>query len=105
VRITKASDYAHIFQKGKHLQGKFWKLVVSPSIEQKPRLGLAVSKKAYKKAVDRNLRKRLARETFRLQQLQLNNFDMVVMAKKTRPVNKETLVDDLSNLFKMASEA
>ena len=59
----------------------------------------------YKKAVDRNLRKRLARETFRLQQTQLSNFDVVVMAKKSRQVDNKSLVADLSNLFRKASEA
>ena len=105
VRITKASEYAHIFQKGKHTQGKFWQLVATPSSESKPRLGLAISKKAYKKAVDRNLRKRLAREMFRLQQTQLNNLDMVVMAKKSRHADNKSLMDDLSSLFRKASEA
>ena len=104
VRITKASDYAHIFQKGKHTQGKFWQLVAVPSNESKPRLGLAISKKVYKKAVDRNLRKRLARETFRLQQAQLSNFDVVVMAKKSRQADNKSLMADLSNLFSKASE-
>jgi len=104
VRITKASDYAHIFQKGKRTQGKFWQLVATPSNESTPRLGLAISKKVYKRAVDRNLRKRLAREMFRLQQTQLNNLDMVVMAKKSRQADNKSLMDDLSNLFRKASE-
>jgi ribonuclease P protein component len=105
VRITKASDYAHIFQKGKHTQGRFWQLVATPSRESKPRLGLAISKKVYKQAVDRNLRKRLARETFRLQQAQLSNLDMILMAKKSHNVTNKSLVADLSNLFSKVSAA
>lgn len=104
VRITKASDYALIFQKGKHAQGKFWKLIAAPSSESKPRLGLAISKKVYKKAVDRNLRKRLAREIFRLQQSKLDDLDMVVMAKHSRYADNKSLKADLSNLFRKASE-
>jgi len=65
---------------------------------------LAISKKAYKRAVDRNLRKRLARETFRLQQTQLGGLDMVVMAKRSRHANNKRLVDDLSNLLNKVSE-
>jgi len=104
VRITKASDYAHIFQKGKHAQGRFWKLIAAPSIESRPRLGLAISKKVYKRAVDRNLRKRLAREIFRLQQTKLGEFDMIVMAKHSRHANNNSLKADLSNLFRKVSE-
>ena len=105
VRITKASDYAHIFQKGKHSQGKFWKLIAVPSSGPKPRLGLAISKKVYKKAVDRNLRKRLAREIFRLQQTTLGGIDTVVMAKYSRQVDNKSLKADLSNLLRKASES
>lgn len=105
VRITKASDYAHTFQKGQRAHGKYWQLVVAPSNEPNPRLGLAISKKVYKKAVDRNLRKRLARETFRLQQAQLGHLDLIVMAKKSRPTDNKSLVSDLSDLFNKVSAA
>ena len=33
-RITKARDYAHIFQQGIPSQGKFWKLIAIPSGKQ-----------------------------------------------------------------------
>ena len=46
-----------------------------------PRLGMAVSKKKIKRAVRRNLIKRIIREQFRLHQHQLPAVDMVVMAK------------------------
>ena len=105
VRITKANEYARIFQNSTHTQSKFWQVVVAPSIGPKPRLGLAISKKTYKKAVDRNLRKRLARETFRLKQAQLRNLDIVVMAKKSHNANNKSLIADLSNLFNNTSKA
>ena len=44
------------------------------------RLGLAISRRAAKRAVDRNKLKRLARESFRLQE-QLPGWDFIVMAK------------------------
>ena len=43
------------------------------------RLGLVTSKKKAKRAVDRNLVKRLARETFRLHQHQLGGLDVLVL--------------------------
>ena len=82
VRITKAKDYAHIFQQGTHFQGKFWKLISIPSGQVNSRLGLALSKKICKRAVDRNLFKRIARETFRQHRDELNLLDFVVMIKK-----------------------
>jgi ribonuclease P protein component len=46
-----------------------------------PRLGLAIAKKAIKKAVARNRIKRTVRESFRLQKQQIVNIDIVVLAR------------------------
>ena len=46
-----------------------------------PRLGLTVAKKHLKRAHDRNRIKRLCRESFRLLQHQLPNYDFVIVAK------------------------
>jgi ribonuclease P protein component len=46
-----------------------------------PRLGLAIAKRQLKRAVDRNLIKRLARESFRLNQQVIGHFDVVVMVR------------------------
>lgn len=45
------------------------------------RLGLAISKKQVRHAVQRNRLKRLAREAFRQQRAQLHGYDLVVMAR------------------------
>ena len=45
------------------------------------RLGLAISKKQARRAVDRNRLKRLIRETFRDQREQFDDTDLVVMAR------------------------
>jgi len=50
-----------------------------------PRLGLAISKKNAKRAVDRNRIKRLIRESFRQNRCKLPAIDLVIMAK---PVTK-----------------
>ena len=101
-RITKPRDYAHIFQKGIHSQGKFWKLIFSPSEQANPRLGLAISKKICKRAVDRNLFKRIARETFRQHRDDFNLLDFVVMIKKMPNTNNPELVSDLLSLLQNA---
>ena len=43
------------------------------------RLGTAIAKKVLKRAVDRNLVKRVVRESFRLRQRELAGLDIVVM--------------------------
>lgn len=47
-----------------------------------PRLGLTVSKRAAKRAVDRNRLKRLARESFRHRSASLPAWDFVVLARR-----------------------
>ncbi len=103
-RITKPRDYAHIFQQGMHSQGKFWKLIFSPSGQANPRLGLAISKKICKRSVDRNFFKRLARETFRQHQDEFELLDFVVMIKKIPNTNNQDLVSDLLSLLKNANQ-
>lgn len=47
-----------------------------------PRLGLRISKKYLKHAVERNRVKRVIRESFRLNQYRLKDLDVVLIAKK-----------------------
>lgn len=46
-----------------------------------PRLGLAIAKRAARRAVDRNRIRRIARETFRHRRCRLREADYVVLAK------------------------
>ena len=101
-RITKARDYAHIFQQGIPSQGKFWKLIAISSEKENSRLGLAISKKICKRAVDRSLLKRLARETFRQHRDDFALLDFVVMIKKIPNTNNQELVSDLLSLLQNA---
>lgn len=98
-KILKANEYAAVFKDGKFAKGKYWQIVAKPSNATKPRLGLAISKKVYRLAVDRNRFKRIARETFRLQKQQLDNWDFVVMARHSKPVKNAILSAELLNLF------
>ena len=98
--LHKARDYAHTFQNGSHIHGKFWKLIANDSGNSNSRLGLAISKKVYKRAVDRNLFKRLARETFRQNQEDLESLDFVVMIKKTTRATNKAIIQDLLSLMK-----
>jgi len=102
-RITNAKEFAHVFKKGRHTQSKFWKIITSSSAHSFSRLGLAISKKEYKRAVDRNHLKRLARETFRVNQDTLGQLDYVVMAKKTQNKNNSEITHDLLSLMKKAT--
>ena len=104
MRITKAREYARIFKQGVHSHGKFWQIISIPSENKNSSLGLAISKKIHKRAVDRNLLKRLARETFRLNQDNLKGVDLVVMKKNYTKADNRILTADLQSLFYKVSQ-
>ena len=104
MRITKAREYARIFKQGVHSHGKFWQIISIPSENKNSSLGLAISKKIHKLAVDRNLLKRLARETFRLNQDNLKGVDLVVMTKNYTKADNHMLTADLQSLFYKVSQ-
>jgi len=81
-RLLSKHDYANVFSnKPKKMHHKnFLILAVSNNLET-ARIGLAVSKKHCKKAVDRNKIKRIVREIFRKNKKSLKSMDLVFLSK------------------------
>lgn len=73
-------------------------LLARPNGLNFPRLGLAVSKKNIKTAVQRNRIKRLIRETFRQRKTTLGGCDYVALARQ--PAGKATNAELLEALEK-----
>ncbi|CAB5497499.1 Ribonuclease P protein component (EC [Bathymodiolus thermophilus thioautotrophic gill symbiont] len=99
-KLLKPNEYSTIFKGGKMARGKYWQVIAKPLAVSKPKLGLAISKKVHRLAVDRNRFKRIARETFRLEQQQLDNWGFVVMVRKSKSVKNPVLSAELLDLFK-----
>ena len=81
VRLLKADEFSRVFKKPVRSSNRYLTVLAVPNEIQQARLGLAISKKNAKRAVDRNRIKRLIRESFRLNQQHLPPIDLVVMAK------------------------
>ncbi len=81
------------------IRGKYWQIVASQTGTPNARLGLAISKKVHRLAVERNRFKRIARETFRTHKNALDHREFVVMARHAKPANNAELSKDLINLF------
>lgn len=82
-RLLKPSEYKNVFD---HVDGRvshsgFLFLANQAKESSYGRLGLVVSKKNLRKAVDRNRFKRLVRNAFRLEQNKLKGLDVVVLAR------------------------
>ena len=82
LRLGKPAEYKKVFAKPVKSTDKFFTLLAIRNEFSHPRLGLAIAKKNIRKAVTRNLIKRAVRENFRLQQHQLINIDIVVLARR-----------------------
>ncbi len=105
-RLLTAIQYREVFEKNSVFKDRDFLILVRKRLISKSdtaieletaRLGLAVSKKNFKRAVDRNLIKRVIRESFRLNQSALKGLDIVVMSRgTTRVSDKKALADSLS---------
>ncbi|MCB1927098.1 MAG: ribonuclease P protein component [Rhodocyclaceae bacterium] len=99
-RLRKTDEYSSVFAFRRALRGRFFTLHYRPSEAGSARLGLIVAKRLARRAVQRNLLKRLAREAFRLRRTSLPEFDMIVrLTSPAKDASRRDLRDDLDNLL------
>jgi len=81
VRLLKPAEFSRVFKQAIRSSDRMLTILAAPNDLGHPRLGLAISKKNARRAVDRNRIKRIIRESFRQKQNLLPDIDLVVMAK------------------------
>lgn len=90
-RLLKKVDYALVFHERQALSTKeYLRVYYAPHSDKHStaRMGLIVSKKVAKKAVERNYMKRSLREWFRMERLLLPPADYIFMVKKSFTANE-----------------
>ena len=112
-KMVKTDDFSSVFNLRKRIASQHLVMRYRINEANLPRLGLIVSKKTAKLAVQRNYMRRVLRELFRLNQPQLPIIDLVVQVQK--PFNKpeftlikqefETLLLKLSTKIAPAKES
>ncbi|RUR35786.1 ribonuclease P protein component [Vreelandella populi] len=102
LRLLNAGDFSHVFEQADlKVHGKGMMALARMSTRGYPRIGLVVSKKNVKRAVDRNHFKRLVRESARLRQHHLPSMDIVILAKRgVQDIDNETLNRQLHGMWK-----
>ncbi|MEM9103104.1 MAG: ribonuclease P protein component [Pseudomonadota bacterium] len=81
LRLTTAPDYSAVFRAPQRASHSGITILYRCNQKDHARLGLAIAKKQFKRAVDRNRLKRLIRESFRQSSIRHSNVDLVVMMK------------------------
>ena len=82
-RLKSSGQFSSVFKAANRKGGRFFTLFVLRREDSAvPRLGIAVAKRFFKRAHERNRFKRLVRENFRVQKEALSGFDVVVVMKK-----------------------
>lgn len=79
-RLRTSAEFGSVFSDATRSADRYFTVLARPGKLPEARLGLAVSKRAAKRAVDRNRLKRLARESFR-RRSDLRGCDVVVIAR------------------------
>lgn len=104
VRLLSGRDFAQVFAAPQRQADRFFTVLARPNKVGCARLGLAISKKAARRAIDRNRLKRLIRESFRLHRAALPAVDIVVMARPAAVSQANaTLLRSLANIWERLS--
>jgi ribonuclease P protein component len=80
-RLLRPGDFSALRHAGKRLATKYFQCEFRPNETRSARLGMAVSRRVSKRAVERNRIRRQIRETFRLQRPTLPSCDILIIAR------------------------
>lgn len=100
IRLLKSKNFQYIFNKPYKKNTLEISILGRFNLLEYPRLGLSIPRKNIKYAHNRNLIKRLIRETFRVLQHKLIAMDFVVIAKQgIIYLNNKKIIDMLNGLW------
>ena len=104
-RLLNSEQYRGVLRQGKKLFNPLFLLFILPNNQMQSRLGITVSKKVSKRAVDRNRIKRQVREYFRLNKVFVSNCDVVLIANPAAAnKNNKEIRHALKNVWHKAGQ-
>lgn len=105
LRLLTPSQFSRIFDHPVKAVSDHFTLLAKTNDLAHPRLGLTIAKKKEKTAVGRNRIKRIIRESFRLNQHNLPNIDIVVLARdKVGEADNQQMHKQLNKLWKKIAQ-
>ncbi len=89
-RLLTAGQYTRVFDQATKFNSEFFTILSRENTIGQPRLGIIVAKRRAKRSVDRNIIKRIIRESFRLNKARLPANDFIVILKRPVKTVKRT---------------
>lgn len=100
-RLLNASQFTRVFDQATKSSGEFFTILSRENAEDQPRLGIVVAKRRAKRSVDRNIIKRIIRESFRLNKAILPANDFIVILKRPiKTIKRANLRKQMETLWK-----
>ncbi|MGO2339376.1 MAG: ribonuclease P protein component [Psychrobacter sp.] len=101
-RLLTPADFREVFDAPERkLHQSHLMAFVRSNMRNKPRVGMAITKRKVPTAVARNLIKRQIREQFRLKNIKMEDKDIVFIVKKSiKGLDKKELKNQINNIFK-----
>jgi ribonuclease P protein component len=99
-RLRKTDEYSSVFSFRRVLRGRFLNVHYQPNSRSTARVGVVVAKKLARRAVLRNLVKRICREVFRTRREALPRLDLVIrLSAPAAGASRAELREDLVALL------
>jgi ribonuclease P protein component len=100
-RLLNASQFTRVFNQATKSSSEFFTILSRENTEDQPRLGIVVAKRRAKRSVDRNIIKRIIRESFRLNKAALPKNDFIVILKRPiKTIKRANLRQQMETLWK-----
>lgn len=102
--LKKSYEFSRVYRRGKYFSGKYLTINVLENVYFSNRIGISVSKKAYKSSVKRNLYRRRIKEILRTGDFNIKQgHDLVFVVKKSEEIPKYREIEkEIINLLEKA---
>lgn len=99
LRLKENTQFSRVFDRSKKIREDFFSIFYCENNLDYPRIGIVASKKNIRYAYLRNLFKRIVRDSFRLNQEKLQNYDYIVFAYKVEKIDRKELRNKLEKAW------
>jgi len=100
-RLLSARQFTRVFEQANKTSSEFFTILSRENNVGQARLGLVVAKRRANRSVDRNIIKRIIRESFRLNKASLPKYDFIVILKRPiKTIKRANLRQQMETLWK-----